>query len=126
MTDLEIARSVTPKHIFEIAQTLGIHSDDLIPFGRYKAKIALSLGERLRHKPLGRYVLVTAITPTPLGEGKTTTSIGLSMALCRLGHRSAVTLRQPSLGPVFGIKGGGTGGGRAQAYFCSECGIQWQ
>ena len=116
MTDLEIARSVTPKHIFEIAQTLGIHSDDLIPFGRYKAKIALSLGERLRHKPLGRYVLVTAITPTPLGEGKTTTSIGLSMALCRLGHRSAVTLRQPSLGPVFGIKGGGTGGGRAQVY----------
>jgi formyltetrahydrofolate synthetase len=116
MTDLEIARSVAPKPIFEIAQTLGIHSDDLIPFGRYKAKIALSLEERLRHKPLGRYVLVTAINPTPLGEGKTTTSIGLSMALCRLGHRSAVTLRQPSLGPVFGIKGGGTGGGRAQVY----------
>lgn len=116
MTDLEIARSVAPKHIFEIAQTLGIHSDDLIPFGRYKAKITLSLEERLRHKPRGRYVLVTAINPTPLGEGKTTTSIGLSMALCRLGHRSAVTLRQPSLGPVFGIKGGGTGGGRAQVY----------
>jgi formate--tetrahydrofolate ligase len=116
MTDLEIARAVAPKHIFEIAQTLGIHSDDLIPFGQYKAKIALSLEERLRHKPRGRYVLVTAINPTPLGEGKTTTSIGLSMALCRLGHRSAVTLRQPSLGPVFGIKGGGTGGGRAQVY----------
>ena len=114
MTDLEIARSVTPKHIFEVAQALGISSDDLIPFGRYKAKIALSLGERIQKKPLGRYILVTAINPTPLGEGKTTTSIGLSMGLCRLGYRSAVTLRQPSLGPVFGIKGGGTGGGRAQ------------
>ncbi|MBI4002627.1 MAG: formate--tetrahydrofolate ligase [Nitrospira defluvii] len=114
MTDLEIARSISPKHIFEVAQTLGIHSDDLIPFGRYKAKIAPGLGERLQHKPLGRYVLVTAINPTPLGEGKTTTSIGLSMGLCRLGYRSVVTLRQPSLGPVFGLKGGGTGGGRAQ------------
>lgn len=114
MTDLEIARSVTPRHIFEIAQTLGIHSEDLIPFGRYKAKIALGLEERLTNRPLGRYILVTAINPTPLGEGKTTTSIGLSMGLCRLGFRSAVTLRQPSLGPVFGIKGGGTGGGRAQ------------
>ncbi len=107
MTDLEIARSVPHKHIFEVAQSLGIHSDDLIPFGRYKAKIAPTLG---------RYILVTAINPTPLGEGKTTTSIGLSMGLCRLGHRAAVTLRQPSLGPVFGIKGGGTGGGRAQVH----------
>ncbi|WHZ16341.1 MAG: Formate--tetrahydrofolate ligase [Nitrospira sp.] len=114
MTDLEMARSVTPRHIFEIAQALGIHSEDLIPFGRYKAKIALGLEERLTNRPLGRYILVTAINPTPLGEGKTTTSIGLSMGLCRLGFRSAVTLRQPSLGPVFGIKGGGTGGGRAQ------------
>ena len=116
MTDLEIARSVSHKHIFEVAQSLGIHSDDLIPFGRYKAKIAPTLGERIQNRPLGRYILVTAINPTPLGEGKTTTSIGLSMGLCRLGHRAAVTLRQPSLGPVFGIKGGGTGGGRAQVH----------
>ena len=116
MTDLEIARSVPHKHIFEVAQSLGIHSDDLIPFGRYKAKIAPTLGERIQRRPLGRYILVTAINPTPLGEGKTTTSIGLSMGLCRLGHRAAVTLRQPSLGPVFGIKGGGTGGGRAQVH----------
>ena len=116
MTDLEIARSITPKHIVEIAQLLGISPDDLISYGRYKAKIALSLEEKLQHKPLGRYILVTAINPTPLGEGKTTTSIGLSMGLCRIGQRSAVTLRQPSLGPVFGIKGGGTGGGRAQVY----------
>lgn len=116
MTDLEIARSVPHKHIFEVAQSLGIHSDDLIPFGRYKAKIAPTLGERIQNRPLGRYILVTAINPTPLGEGKTTTSIGLSMGLCRLGHRAAVTLRQPSLGPVFGVKGGGTGGGRAQVH----------
>jgi formate--tetrahydrofolate ligase len=116
MTDLEIARSVPHKHIFEVAQSLGIHSDDLIPFGRYKAKIGPTLGERIQNRPLGRYILVTAINPTPLGEGKTTTSIGLSMGLCRLGHRAAVTLRQPSLGPVFGIKGGGTGGGRAQVH----------
>jgi formate--tetrahydrofolate ligase len=114
MTDSELARSVTPKHIFEVAQSLGIHSNDLIPFGRYKAKISLNLNERIKNKPLGRYILVTAINPTPLGEGKTTTSIGLSMGLCRLGYQAAVTLRQPSLGPVFGIKGGGTGGGRAQ------------
>ncbi|MBS0170910.1 MAG: formate--tetrahydrofolate ligase [Nitrospira sp.] len=116
MTDLEIARSVPHRHIFEVAQALGIHSDDLIPFGRYKAKISLNFAERVQQRPLGRYVLVTAINPTPLGEGKTTTSVGLSMALCRLGHRAAVTLRQPSLGPVFGIKGGGTGGGRAQVW----------
>ena len=116
MTDLEIARSITPKHIFDIAQVLGISPDDLTLFGRYKAKVALNLEEKLRHQPLGRYILVTAINPTPLGEGKTTTSLGLSMGLCRLGHRSVVTLRQPSLGPVFGIKGGGTGGGRAQVY----------
>ncbi len=116
MTDLEIARSIAHKHIFEVAQSLGIHADDLIPFGRYKAKITSTLGERIQNRPLGRYILVTAINPTPLGEGKTTTSIGLSMGLCRLGYQSAVTLRQPSLGPVFGIKGGGTGGGRAQVH----------
>ena len=114
MSDLEIARSVSLKHIFEVAHTLGLDSEDLIPLGRYKAKVAVNLEARLNARPIGRYVLVTAINPTPLGEGKTTTSIGLSMGLCRLGHQSVVTLRQPSLGPVFGIKGGGTGGGRAQ------------
>ena len=116
MTDLEIARSVSHKHIFEVAQTLGIPSEDLIPYGRYKAKIAANFSARVKSRPLGRYILVTAINPTPLGEGKTTTSVGLSMGLCRLGHNAAVTLRQPSLGPVFGIKGGGTGGGRAQVW----------
>lgn len=114
MTDLEITRSVTPCSIQEIAHSLGLGNEEIIPYGRRKAKIPIEVLERRRHNPCGRYVLVTAINPTPLGEGKTTTSVGLAMALCRLGHCAVVTLRQPSLGPVFGIKGGGTGGGRAQ------------
>jgi formate--tetrahydrofolate ligase len=108
--------SPAPRHIFEVGQALGIHSDDLMPFGRYKAKVGLDVLERLQARPSGRYILVSAINPTPLGEGKTTTAIGLGMGLGRLGHRAIVTLRQPSLGPVFGIKGGGAGGGKAQVY----------
>lgn len=114
MTDLDIAHSVKPRSIIDIGRQLGIQPEDLIQYGPYKAKVSLGLLDRLKDRPTGRYVLVTAINPTPLGEGKTTTSIGLAMGLTRLGHRAAVTLRQPSLGPVFGIKGGGTGGGRAQ------------
>lgn len=114
MTDLELAHSVTPRPIIDIGRQLGIDPDELIPYGRNKAKVSLGLLDRLKDRPIGRYVLVTAINPTPLGEGKTTTSIGLAMGLTKLGHRTAVTLRQPSLGPVFGIKGGGTGGGHAQ------------
>ncbi|HET8721969.1 MAG TPA: formate--tetrahydrofolate ligase [Nitrospira sp.] len=114
MTDLDIARAYQPLPIQEIAQRLGLSPDELHPYGRHKGKISLSALERLKHKPCGRYILVTAVNPTPLGEGKTTTSIGLAMGLNRIGQRGVVTLRQPSLGPVFGIKGGGTGGGRAQ------------
>jgi formate--tetrahydrofolate ligase len=114
MSDLDIARAYQPLPIQEIANRLGLSSDELLPYGRHKGKISLTALERLNNKPRGRYVLVTAINPTPLGEGKTTTSIGLAMGLCRIGTRAVVTLRQPSLGPVFGIKGGGTGGGRAQ------------
>lgn len=114
MTDIEINRSVKARLIQDVAGQLGLRESELLPFGRLKAKVSLDALDRLRSAPLGRYVLVTAINPTPLGEGKTTTSIGLAMGLSRLGHRTAVTLRQPSLGPVFGIKGGGTGGGRAQ------------
>lgn len=114
MTDLEIARSVRMKHIEQIAEMLGLLPDEVIPYGRTKAKIALSALDRLKQRPPGRYILVTAINPTPLGEGKTTTSIGLTMGFCRKGHNAVVTLRQPSIGPVFGIKGGGAGGGRAQ------------
>ena len=102
------------KRVGDLAAQLGLLDEELIPYGRYKGKIALAALSRLQHRPLGRYVLVTAINPTPLGEGKTVTSIGLAMGLCRIGRRAIVTLRQPSLGPVFGIKGGASGGGRAQ------------
>jgi formate--tetrahydrofolate ligase len=114
MTDIEINRSVKARPIQDVADQLGIQANELFPYGKLKAKVSLDVLERFQTAPLGKYVLVTAINPTPLGEGKTTTSIGLAMGLSRLGHRTAVTLRQPSLGPVFGIKGGGTGGGRAQ------------
>jgi len=114
MTDIEINRSVKARPIQDVAGQLGIQTSELFPYGRLKAKVSLDVLERLHAAPLGRYILVTAINPTPLGEGKTTTSIGLAMGLSHLGNRTAVTLRQPSLGPVFGIKGGGTGGGRAQ------------
>lgn len=114
MTDIEINRSVQARPIQDVADQLGIRASELLPYGRLKAKVSLDLLGRLHTAPLGKYILVTAMNPTPLGEGKTTTSIGLAMGLSRLGHRTTVTLRQPSLGPVFGIKGGGTGGGRAQ------------
>lgn len=114
MTDLEIAQSVNSRPIIDIGSQLGLRAEELTPYGRDKAKVSLKALDRLRDAPKGRYVLVTAINPTPLGEGKTTTSIGLAMGLSRLGHRTALTLRQPSLGPVFGVKGGGTGGGHAQ------------
>lgn len=114
MSDLHIAHPAPPRPIADIAEQLGIQEQDLIRFGAHKAKVQLGLLSRLQGRKPGRYILVTAINPTPLGEGKTTTAIGLAMALTRLGHRTAVTLRQPSLGPVFGVKGGGAGGGRAQ------------
>jgi formate--tetrahydrofolate ligase len=104
---------VAPRPISEVAKDLGLLPDELIPYGPFKAKLSLRALERLANRPLGRYILVTAINPTPLGEGKTTTAIGLAMGLRRRGQRAVVTLRQPSLGPVFGIKGGGAGGGRA-------------
>lgn len=100
--------------IVDVAATLGLRPDELEPYGQYKAKVALSaLDERTTAAP-GKYVLVTGITPTPLGEGKTTLSVGLAQALNRIGRRAVVNIRQPSLGPVFGIKGGGAGGGRAR------------
>jgi len=114
LSDIEIAQSVALRPIVEIGSQLGIRPEELIHYGRDKAKVSLQLLDRLATVPKGRYVLVTAMNPTPLGEGKTTTAIGLAMGLSRLGHRTALTLRQPSLGPVFGAKGGGTGGGRAQ------------
>jgi formate--tetrahydrofolate ligase len=102
------------RSLAKVAEQLGLGDEEWIPYGAGKAKIRLEARERLASRPRGRYVLVTAINPTPLGEGKTTTSIGLAMGLSRIGQRAAVTLRQPSLGPIFGIKGGGTGGGKSQ------------
>lgn len=100
--------------ISKIAKRTGIRPEELELFGSHKAKVALSILERLKGKRLGKYILVTAMTPTPLGEGKTVTTIGLSLGLNRIGYRAICTLRQPSLGPIFGVKGGATGGGMAQ------------
>ncbi len=114
-SDLEIARSVTPRPIIDVARDLGIHDDELELYGPTKAKVTLAAIERLeRERPRGKYVLVTAITPTPLGEGKSTTSVGLAEGLNHIGKKAAVNIRQPSLGPVFGIKGGAAGGGYSQ------------
>ena len=111
-TDIQIAQEATLKHIREIAAKVGVTEDELEYFGKYKAKLPLSLMERKSKE--GKLILVTAITPTPAGEGKTTTTIGLADGLSRIGKRAVVALREPSLGPVFGIKGGAAGGGYAQ------------
>ena len=114
-SDLEIARGVTPKPIGEVAATLGFRDDEVEPYGRTKAKLSIEGIERLEKSGVrGKYVVVTAISPTPLGEGKTTTTVGLAQGLNKIGHRAAVAIRQPSLGPVFGIKGGAAGGGYSQ------------
>ena len=114
-SDLEIARSVKPRPIVDIARELGLRDDEIEPYGSTKAKITLAAIERLEQQnQRGKYVLVTAISPTPLGEGRSTTTVGLAQGLNRIGHRAAVCIRQPSLGPVFGIKGGAAGGGRSQ------------
>jgi len=113
-TDLDIARRATLKPITEVAGKLGIGEADLQPYGRTKAKLSMELCQRVQAKPPGKLVLVTAISPTPAGEGKTTTSVGLSDGLVRLGKRTLLCLREPSLGPCFGMKGGAAGGGHAQ------------
>jgi formate--tetrahydrofolate ligase len=114
-SDLEIARSVTPRPIGDVAAELGLRPDEIEHYGPTKAKVTLAGVERVeRERPRGKYVVVTAITPTPLGEGKTTTTIGLAQGLNRIGQRASVAIRQPSLGPVFGIKGGAAGGGYSQ------------
>jgi formate--tetrahydrofolate ligase len=114
LSDLEIAQRATLKPIAEIASAFRLEEDELEPYGKYKAKVTLSVLRRLAGRPNGKYIDVTALTPTPLGEGKTTTAIGLAMALNRIGCRTIAAIRQPSLGPLFGIKGGAAGGGYAQ------------
>ena len=123
--DLEIARRARLVPIEALAESLGLRSDEVEPYGRFKAKISLQALERLRDRRDGRYICVTGINPTPLGEGKTVVTIGLGQALRRLGHRAVSTLRQPSLGPVFGIKGGATGGGYAQVVPMEEINLHF-
>ena len=113
LTDIEIAQACTPKHISEIAEKVGVPDDYLEMYGKFKAKVDYNLLRDQPHEP-GKLVLVTAINPTPAGEGKTTTTVGLADALARQGRNVVVALREPSLGPVFGIKGGAAGGGYAQ------------
>ncbi len=113
-SDIEIAQQAQMLHINQISQSLNIADDDVSLYGKYKAKLDLGLLKKLKDKPDGNLVLVTAISPTPAGEGKTTTSVGLADAMQKRGHKTILALREPSLGPVFGVKGGAAGGGYAQ------------
>lgn len=114
LSDIEIAQRTQMEPITEVAKKLGIAEDDLELYGRYKAKVTFDLWEKIKEREDGKLILVTAITPTPAGEGKTTTSVGLAQALAKLGKKATLALREPSLGPVFGIKGGAAGGGYSQ------------
>ncbi|MBQ2775224.1 MAG: formate--tetrahydrofolate ligase [Clostridia bacterium] len=114
LSDIEIAQQATMLPIAQIADNLGINNDELELYGNYKAKLSPKINERLKDKPNGKLILVTAINPTPAGEGKTTTTVGLGEAMARIGKKAVLALREPSLGPVFGIKGGAAGGGYAQ------------
>lgn len=114
LTDIEIAQNAKMKNITDIASDLGISADEIEPYGHYKAKISDSVMKRLADKKNGKLVLVTAVNPTPAGEGKTTVSIGLGQSMNKIGKKTIVALREPSLGPVFGIKGGAAGGGYSQ------------
>lgn len=114
LTDIEIAKNAKMKNIEEIASALGIDRTEIEPYGHYKAKLSQSLIDRVESNPDGKLVLVTAVNPTPAGEGKTTVSIGLGDALNKIGKKAVIALREPSLGPVFGIKGGAAGGGYSQ------------
>ena len=113
-SDVEIAQAALMKPVSEVAAQLGLTEDDLELYGRHKAKVALGAWDRLKDRPDGKLILVTAINPTPAGEGKTTTTVGLGDALKRMGKKTAIALREPSLGPCFGLKGGAAGGGYAQ------------
>ncbi len=114
LTDIEIAQAANVKKIREIAENLNIREDELLPYGHYKAKLSEELFARVKDNKDGKLVLVTAINPTPAGEGKTTTSVGLAQGMAKIGKNAILALREPSLGPVFGVKGGAAGGGYAQ------------
>ena len=117
LTDIEIAQQAKMLKIGQIAEKLGISEEEIEPYGHYKAKLSQKLFDRVKDNPDGKLILVTAINPTPAGEGKTTTSVGLCEGMNKIGKKTCVALREPSLGPVFGIKGGAAGGGYSQAVF---------
>ena len=113
-TDIQIAQEAEMIHIRDVAASIGIEEDDLELYGKYKAKLSDELYEKTKNTPDGKLVLVTAINPTPAGEGKTTTTVGLGQAFAKMNKKAIIALREPSLGPCFGIKGGAAGGGYAQ------------
>ena len=115
-TDIQIAQEATLQPIKEVAATIGIEEEDLELYGKYKAKISDELIARSYNNPDGKLILVTAINPTPAGEGKTTVTVGLGQAFAKLGKKAMIALREPSLGPCFGIKGGAAGGGYSCAF----------
>lgn len=125
MKDIEIAKKANIKNINEIANSLGIQEEYLEPYGKYKAKISNKIMEKLKNNKNGKLILMTSINPTPLGEGKTTMAIGLADGLRKIGKKSILALREPSLGPVFGIKGGATGGGYAQVVPMDEINLHF-
>ncbi len=125
LSDIKIAKKVKLKPITDIGRSLGLEENDLELYGKYKAKISYPALEKLYQRPEGKLILVSAITPTPAGEGKTTVSIGLSQALNKLGEKSIVAIREPSLGPVFGIKGGAAGGGYSQVLPMEEINLHF-
>lgn len=114
LNDILISRQATLQNIADIARDFGLHEDEITLFGQTKAKVNLKVKQRLANQPNGKFIIVTAVTPTPYGEGKTVTSIGLTQGLKALGHKACACIRQPSMGPVFGVKGGAAGGGYAQ------------
>ena len=114
LTDIEIALQAKKQPITQVAQQLGIQPEELEPYGHYKAKLSDELAARVAGNPDGKLILVTAINPTPAGEGKTTITVGLGQAMNKIGKKAIIALREPSLGPVFGIKGGAAGGGYSQ------------
>lgn len=125
LADCEISKNILLRNVRDIASEIGILEDELELYGKYKAKVASSIYERLKDKPDGKLILVTALNPTPAGEGKTTVSIGLSQAFNMLGKKSVLSLREPSLGPVFGLKGGATGGGYSQVVPMDEINLHF-
>ncbi|MEG1551877.1 MAG: formate--tetrahydrofolate ligase, partial [Oscillospiraceae bacterium] len=113
-SDIEIAQEAKMEPITKVAKRLNLNEDDIELYGKYKCKLSLDILEKNKDKENGKLVLVTAINPTPAGEGKSTVTVGLGEALCKMGKNAVIALREPSLGPVFGIKGGAAGGGYAQ------------